>query len=407
MKGHGENMVINNSFNNNWWAMGRLSTTLNIDRNMMSLTGNTANSFTTPNISAPPETSSPEFQGGVDALLKSLNNMRGNTNSLFGANQVTSNDTKKLGITSFDASKVKAAGVSGNLSVDVLQVAKAQKNEGNALTANASAVTDGGFGWGANNMTLDAGGRQFDISFTVSAADTNKDVQQKMADAINKTNTGAQASGVSAYVSVDSKTGESRLVIESTETGVNTAGQPNFTLSSNNGNALAVAGGDTITQQAQNAEFRVNNRGFTGALQTSKSNNADLGFHGIRAELRDTGSVQINLSRDESKQTGAFRDVINSFNNLMKSAGEREKRALSGIMRSYSSSLERMGVTTDRSGLLQINEERMKAAAGNGSLERFLTDGLRSNFGFVNRLSRTAQMLGTSKTAFAGGGLRM
>jgi hypothetical protein len=393
-------MILNN-MNNNWWAMGRLSSTLNVNRNLMNISNNnTNNNNNGANISTPAGTLSPELQRGVDALQKILNETRGNANTLFSVNKVTSNNTDVLNIRSFDANKVRLAGVS-EFSVDVLQVAQAQRNEGNALKANASAVTSG-FDWGAQSMSLNVGNRQFDFNFTVSATDTNRDVQQKMADAINSRNTGSQASGVSARVALDSKTGESRLIIESSQTGVNNAGQPNFTLTGTSGNAVAIAGGNTITQQAQNAEFRVNNRGFTGALQTSRSNNVDLGLHGIRAELRDIGKVQVNLSRDEDKQINAFRDVVNSYNNVMRNADGRAKDALSNVMRSYSSTLSRLGVTTDRNGLLQINEDRLKSATGRRELERFLTDGLRSNFGFLNRLSRTAQSIARNPAAFAG-----
>jgi len=335
----------------------------------------------------------------ADTLLASLNSMRGgrNANSTFGLTQATSSDNDILGIRSVDANRLRNANVS-SLSVDVLQVATAQRNEGTALNATDLA-TDSGFTTGNNHIAINIGGSQFDINFNVSATDTNRDVQQRIANAVNGRNLGIEAS-----VDFNSTAGTSALVFQSATTGENIAGQPNFTVTSNAGNALAVTGVDTVTQEAQNAQFRVNRGGFTGALQTSRSNDVDLGF-GIAAQLRDTGNVQVTPTRDTIGQINDFRHMVNSFNDLVEAArdgagGSRLERDLSRVARSFSASLDRIGITINREGFMDINEDRMRAAAERGDLERFARDSTSSNLGFVNRLAQTASDVRRNPGAF-------
>ena len=112
-----------------------------------------------------------------------------------------------------------------NTSIQIIQAAAAQKNTGKSLTANKSAISEG-FSSGSQSMNLTVGNKSFNIGFSVASGDTNKDVQEKIAEAINSKN-----AGVKAYVEYDSKNNTSSLVVESTDTGVDSDGQIKFELS--------------------------------------------------------------------------------------------------------------------------------------------------------------------------------
>jgi len=354
--------------------------------------------------------SSPAFQNSLiglrrsaDVLRMSLNNMRGigrNAESPFGAIRAVSDDTDILNISSVSANRLRSANLN-DFSVDVVQVAQAQRNEGTALNSNQLA-TAAGFNVGSNHIGITIGNQTFDINFNVSARDTARDVQNRIASAVNSRNIGVEAS-----VSRDNSAGTSTLVLQSRETGVNNAGQPNFTVSSTAGNALAVAGVSGITQQAQNAQFRVNRGGNPGALQTSRSNDVDLGF-GINAQLRAAGNVDIEVGRDDARQINAFRHMVNSFNDMVEAArdsagfsGSRLERELSGLARSFSSSLNRVGISTNSSGFMSIDEDRMRRAAERGELESFASrDRVGGNSGFMNRLTNTADRVSRNPAQF-------
>jgi hypothetical protein len=165
----------------------------------------------------------------------------------------------------------------------------------------------------------------------------------------------------------------------------------------------------TVTQQAQNAEFRVN-RGFTGAVQTSRSNDVDLGF-GTTAQLRETGTVNVTMERDVTGQQNALRNMVNLFNDLVEAAqdnrngqnGGRLERELRSMINTSSSALARVGITMNNSGFLDIDADRMREAAQNGDLERFAQPGgVRSNSGFLNRMERMADRVGRNATNYVG-----
>ncbi|MCL2227820.1 MAG: hypothetical protein FWB97_09400 [Oscillospiraceae bacterium] len=335
------------------------------------------------------------------ALSQALSSIRGmgNTPSPMQARRPVSENTDAMTINSFDPNRLRGAGAS-DFSVDILQVAQAQRNEGASLQSNARAA-DSGFTTGAHQISINVGNRQFDINFNVSAGDTNRDVQQRIATAINNRND----IGVRATVETGtgSAAGTSSLVLESARTGVDRAGSPNFTVSSGSGNAVAMTGVGETTQQAQDAQFRVN-RGFTGALQTSRTNDVDLGF-GMTAQLRETGNVQVDMGRDVISQQNAFRHMVNTFNDLVSTARDAGRtdsnlqNELAGIVRSSASALERIGISLNQNGRMQIDEARMAAAAESGELERFADS--REGFNFMSRLNRTAESVGRNPAAHA------
>ena len=310
--------------------------------------------------------------------------------SPFGNNMVTPDNADTLTVTAANGNLLNQLRIE-SFDVEVLQLATAQRNEGTAMATNANAVASG-FSAGQNQMTLQADGRNISISFNISATDTVRDVQQRMATAINQANAGVTAS-------VSQEGGNSTLVLQSAQTGVENAGQPNFTIS---GAAAQAAGVTQVTQAAQNAEFRVN-RGFEGVVQSSRTNDVDLGF-GVQATLRQAGTTTLSTGRDELGQINAMRQLANVFNDMMEVAHDnrgtgrnagRLERDLRSFASANASGLARIGITINASGFMDINEDRMRAAAASGELERFaLPGGPRSESGFVARLERLAGNMG-------------
>lgn len=392
------NNVNSGRFNSNWWnvANTQFFRTLTHNTGLPTMPNlNPGNNANTPDAL---RASVMEIRRGADSLQAAIRGMQGvgrGVSSPFGIANAVSSEPDTLRITGFDANRLRQAGVSG-FTVDVQQVARAQRNEGQALDA-------GGLDFAAGNqhISLNVGNRQFDFNVNVNANDTNRDVQQRIASAVNAR---SNQTGVRASVVFDDDAQTSSLVFESTQTGVNVAGQPNFTIGGGS-DALGVLAMNTVTQQAQNAEFRVNRNGFTGSLQTSRTNDVDLGF-GITGQLRDAGEAQVTLGRNEAAQIASFREIVDGFNSLMTAAQRnanagdganargREasplERNLIGVFNTYASALNRIGVSMGADGFLRVNEEQMRSAAESGALERFATDGGRGNFGFINRLDRIA-----------------
>ncbi|MCL2015398.1 MAG: hypothetical protein FWG68_04020 [Defluviitaleaceae bacterium] len=374
----GANSALSNMMQNSMFPQANLFNMLNFGRNMATSPFNFRTSLF-------------GVRSNAELLLSTLNDMRGvgrNAQTPFGRIRPVPEDTNILQITNVDTNRLRNSNVN-SLSVNVMQVAQAQQNQGAALTAN-SLATSAGFTAGANQISINVGNSRFDFNFNVSATDTVRQVQDRIAAAVNNRNIGVRA----AITTEGSGAGQtSTLTFQSAQTGVNVQGQPNFTVSGTN-NSASLLGVDTITRQAQNAEFRVNRNGFTGSLQTSRTNDVNLGF-GISATLREAGLTQIALERDETRQMDSFRDMVSAINGMLESMGGapggRLHRGLINTLRSSSVSLNRIGISVDRGGFLTINERRFNAAAESGALESFaMRDRVGSPFGFINRLTRSA-----------------
>jgi len=102
-----------------------------------------------------------------------------NSSSPFRTNQATSGDTDILEMRSSSTPRLSSSSMNNrDFSVDVIQTAAAQRNEGEALNSSALA-TASGFTVGEHRMSINVGDRQFDFNFTVSATDTNRNVRIK------------------------------------------------------------------------------------------------------------------------------------------------------------------------------------------------------------------------------------
>jgi flagellar hook-associated protein 2 len=333
----------------------------------------------------------------ADSVASSLSGIlgRAGANTPFGTLRPNSADADVFTIRSSDNNRLRHVNTD-DFFVDVLQTAQAQRNVGASLQAGGRS-----FAAGSHSIALDIDGRRFDINFTVGANDTNRDVQNRIAQAVNSRNI-----GVSAVVENNAQNGTSALVLQSRETGIANAGSPNFTVLGGAGNALSVAGVGNITQHARNAEFRVSRAGMQGAVQTSRTNDVSLGF-GIEATLTGVGNADINMERDNIGQINALRSMVNSFNDMIQAARDngtntRLERDLGRMARTFSASLGRAGIFMNRDGWLDINEERMEAAAERGDLDRLVSLGRDGRgAGFVGALGRLAENVGRNPQAFA------
>lgn len=276
--------------------------------------------------------------------------------------------------------------------VEIDQVARAQVNEGNALKA------DDRFGQsGTRQFEIEQGGKRYQFSIDVREGDTNKDVQQRMADAVNSRNI-----GVTATVSENKNDGTGTLSFSSRNTGEDSGN--NFTVRDVAGSLVSETGVNRTTQAAQNAVYRINN----GATQTSKTNDVSLG-NGVSVTLqRETaGAVTVNARNDTAAQIDAAKELVNSFNNMLdtaKSGSAGNNRLLNDLNNtrdSYALSLERLGITANNDGTLKVDDKKLGAAAENGSLNSFLGQTGSASYGFTNRLTRIADNVQYNSSAYS------
>jgi len=282
----------------------------------------------------------------------------------------------------------------GEMKVQVDQVAMGQLNEGDRLSANALYRGDRG----QNRFEIQTGGKTTQLSINVAAGDSNRDVQQKMATAIN--NAGL---GLKATVEIDSATNVSMLKVESTNVG--TEEKNAFSLRDITGNAVAQTGANKVSRQRQDAIYRVNN----GPAQTSRSNTVNLG-NGLSATFKASSEQAVTVSRgkDMSMVRGVIENMVRSYNSLFSAAegnvndlkAQSLASRLMNVTIAYSRSLSDVGIGFDSSGKMTVDMNRLSQAFDSGKLEQFFTENSGRNFGFGASLGRVADSVSNNTASF-------
>lgn len=295
-------------------------------------------------------------------------------------NEISYNsDSSSVGVSYTGTEKLE------DMTVDVKAVAKEQKNEGKALSADKSSIRSTTF----SIETSDGKNKNFYVA--TSSSLTNEEVQQKVADKINSAKL-----GITATVEKNSKDGTSKLVL-SGETGKENTFEVKGSLAED-------LGIDKVSQKAQNASYSIN----SGAYQESSTNDIKLNDKlsiTLKAETEKTAKV--TYSNNQTKGINAARAFVNSYNALYDTAKDYDdlgslklQSKLVGLDSTYAGALGRIGISTNSKGYLEIDEDKMQAAAESGALEKFFREDAGQSYGFVNRLNQIAKNIDADPSQF-------
>jgi flagellar hook-associated protein 2 len=234
--------------------------------------------------------------------------------------------------------------------------------------------------------------KKHEITFTSNDNLTNQQFLQQMAHAINTANVGLVAS-----VSGSADGSNSTLNIESLTTGARNDGNPRFTISDISGNAVSVTGVTNVVREGQDALFSVNG----GQQQSSKSNEVNLG-NGLEITLVGAfeEAVPVVRGRDSFGTQNLVRQMVNQFNALLDTARgnaadlrtARLARDLEIVVRRNARDMRELGVSMNASGLMTIDESRLRAASESGAVANFFS-GENGRNEFVSSLDRITESI--------------
>jgi len=281
-----------------------------------------------------------------------------------------------------------------DMQVKVDQVAAGQLNEGSRLSSSALYSGDRG----TNRFEIQTGGKTTQLSINVSAGDSNRDVQNKMATAINNAGLGLRAT-----VETDSATNTSMLRVESVNVGTNERNA--FTITDRTGNATSMTGANDVSRERQDAIYSVNG----GPTQTSQSNTINLG-NGLTATLKTASDEEISIVRgkDANSAISSVQSMVRSFNNLFTSAvsnvadpkAQNLSSRMINISSAYSRALSEIGISFDAGGRMTINNVKLNQAAESGRLEQFFMENRGKNFGFSAMMGRLSDNVSSNTSNF-------
>lgn len=307
--------------------------------------------------------------------------------SLDSAKATSSDEAVSVKITDQEkAAAFKASG--GTKTLEVVQLAKAQKNSGEML--NAQAINS--VGEGSKSFTIGKDGQEYKFSVDINATDSNRTVQEKMAASINRQNT-----GISATVVYNKNDKTSSLVLSSKDTGKEQA----FTIEDvGSGNLVSEMGADYVSTTAQDAIYTQD-----GATRNSSKNEVNLG-DGISAELKNVTDkeVTVKAETDSTDMSNAVFDLVNGFNQLREVAIDNVSDngakslldKLDSVTSAYSATLKRAGISFNTDGYLQIDKDAMQKAIENGQAESVFN----KDSGFTRSLSNISERAESDPTRF-------
>jgi len=313
-------------------------------------------------------------------LNTAMNNLRG-----AGAETVISSDTSAVSV-----SMTNQNARIEDTTIRVNQVASGQVNQGASLQADRRVSTAD-----ARNHTfeIEINGNTRQLSVRVGMNDSQQDVQNAVARAINNANM-----GVSASVEATADGRNSTLTVQATETGAFEDGRNTFQIRDVSGRAVEMTGVSAQTGGPRDAQFSING----GAMITQRSNDIDLG-QGVTATLRAANAnrdITIGMGRESRLTEENVNAMVRQFNTLLSNtADNRDDRGvnrlhfqLRSLSTSFGASLAQVGISVDREGMMSVNSSRLDRAIQDGSLNRFLNSAPEgASFGFANRLSRISE----------------
>lgn len=293
------------------------------------------------------------------------------TSADYGTRSVTSSDTDLL------TARVGADAVTGSYKVIVKQLATAQQLISTSFAGGSTASV------GYGQLTIGVGADSFTVDIDSTDA-TLADIR----DAINDASGNSSISASLVYGS----NGSARLALTSTATGADNTIE--ITASGGDGglSALTYGAGNTThyteEQQALDAIISI-----AGEDYTSSSNTISDAIDGITLNLQDADentTVTIKVADDPDNMIALVKDLVTAYNTMqssLKSLGSYDaatqtagallgdplyngitrqiSRALidsvSGVGSVYNS-LSSLGVTTNASGQLTVDEDKLSAA---------------------------------------------
>ncbi len=284
-----------------------------------------------------------EYTSGMSSLMKAASELKStNSSGAMREFDVTSSDTSVA-----DVSKRLPVRTAGEIQISVDQIAQAQSNVSDTVSASASAVSDMNF-----TVSGSAGSVNVQVSAVADngASRTNAQMLREAASQINDSAVGVRATVVE-------EDGNVSLKLDS----MNTGSAYGFQVSGDLGSA---AGVDEVQTAGSNARYSVTENGVTRDY-TSSRNDITVNSGRIGVTLKDAGEVTIRSDVDPERVTAALSDLVKSYNSALEilndnyGRGSGVDRQLRNLVRGLGpeQSLEKLGITVNDDATLNFDPD--------------------------------------------------
>lgn len=264
-------------------------------------------------------------------------------NSLINTRLVKSSNSQAISALAQPKSSI------ASYTIEVSKLASKQINAGSALNS----ITPSAVQAGMNSFRLNVGGKEHTVSFYASSHDSNQETLSRMASAINQSVT-----GLTARVLHHKEQNTSTLELTSNETGLSHA----FSIFDVEGNSVQASGIGTVSQAADDAQYKVNGKGYSSSFNTVAIGSAK----DVIVSLHETTTepVSLEITADASRLVSEVKSLINQYNQfntyiqqepLSKSVVQSWKSTTESIQ----SRLSDLGIDKLSDGRLTVDEKKL------------------------------------------------
>lgn len=297
-----------------------------------------------------------------------------NVNSAANQMAVSASDPKVLDVQSKGTPTSPAA-----YQVNVQQTATAQSNESSRVWGSAAPSSGGSF-------TLSTSGGTAELHIDPSAASTNRELYQAIADEINRLDLGVTAKAQESG-------GKVSISVSSAETGK----ENSFSIS---GELAEKMGLNQVKQNAQDAVYTVKDeKNPKGQPQefTSASNKVSIGDEQIEAVLKEKGSSQVKIGDDVKGMADKLDNLVDTFNKTVKfldSNAERGTGVLNQLRRmaqlpTGEKAMNTVGISANKDGTLSFDRDVFAKAMD--SSPRLTKEIVSGSYGVAERIGQDAK----------------
>lgn len=293
----------------------------------------------------------------IQNVVASLSDKYGSFENSFQKKVARSSDTSKVDVTYIGNGTEENQ--SEQFSISIEQLAAPQVNEGNYLADDELSFRPGSYSFDLATNTA-----AYEFQYNVSEDETNRDIIDKLAKLVNKSNL-----GITADVQGDGL-GSSALVLTSVQTGLSEDEAHLFAISpdasSDSAEAMKLLGIDRIFEEAHNSSFTINGSRHTSLSNTFTINNIfELKLKGTT----DGRIVSIGFKPNTDAIADNIQTLVDAYNNILDTAesyakadGNKLLNDMAAVSRRNQVSLEEIGLMVEENGTITIDRDTLADA---------------------------------------------
>lgn len=252
--------------------------------------------------------------------------------------------------------------------IQVKRLSAPQVNMGNYMPNDVLSFTPGSY-----SFDLSTNRSTYEFQFTVKESETNQNVLRKLANLINRSTLGVNAT-IKNGTEEEGGLGNSALTLTSSKTGNTPDDGPVFEVSAAKDaasmKAMNLLGIQNITKNAHNSIFTINGEEFSSMTNNFTINDTfELNLNAVSAE---DDSIHISFKPDVDAVADNISTLVDAFNGILSIAQNTSQKAtgdtnkllmeISGLSKARRESLGKIGLSVDEKGSISINKDVLAEA---------------------------------------------